>query len=192
MSYQIDSYNFSGKRTLIRVDFNVPQDDQYNISDDTRIRAALPTIRKVMKDGGKAILISHFGRPKSGPESKYSLKHLVAHVSQLLETDVKFALDCIGEEARNVVDSLKNGEVAMLENLRFHKEEESGDEFFAGQLAENGDVYVNEAFGTAHRAHASTAIIARFFPTDKLGRSTQHRPCIEFQRKTGYCHHRWE
>lgn len=168
MSYQIDSYNFSGKRTLIRVDFNVPQDDQYKITDDTRIRAALPTIRKVMKDGGKAILMSHFGRPKSGPESKYSLQHLVAHVSQLLETDVKFAIDCIGEEARHVVDSLKNGEVAMLENLRFHKEEEAGDEFFAGQLAENGDVYVNDAFGTAHRAHASTAIIARFFPTDKL------------------------
>ncbi len=168
MSYQIDSYNFNGKRTLIRVDFNVPQDDQYNISDDTRIRAAVKTIRKVMDDGGKAILMSHFGRPKSGPESRYSMQHLVVHVSKLLGTDVKFATDCIGEEASKVVDSLKNGEVAMLENLRFHKEEESGDEFFAGQLAENGDVYVNDAFGTAHRAHASTAIIARFFPTDKL------------------------
>ncbi len=168
MPYQIDSYNFSGKRTLIRVDFNVPLDDQFNITDDTRIRVAVKTIHKVMKDGGKVVLMSHLGRPKGGPEAKFSLQHLVKHTSELLGVDVKFAEDCIGEKATAVVDSLKNGEVAMLENLRFYKEEEAGDEFFAGQLAENGDVYVNDAFGTAHRAHASTAIIAKFFPTDKI------------------------
>ncbi len=168
MSYQIDSYNFNGKRTLIRVDFNVPLDDQFNITDDTRIKAAIKTIRKVMNDGGRVVLMSHLGRPKRGPEAKFSLSHLVKHTSELLGVEIKFAEDCIGEKATKVVDSLKNGEVAMLENLRFHKEEEAGDEFFAGQLAENGDVYVNDAFGTAHRAHASTAIIAKFFPTDKL------------------------
>lgn len=168
MNYQIDQYNFAGKRALVRVDFNVPLDEHFNITDDTRIRAALKTIRKITSDGGKAILMSHLGRPKGGPESKYSLKHLVAHTSKLLGTEVKFAEDCIGEKARVVVDSLKNGEVALLENLRFYKEEEAGDEFFAGQLAENGDVYVNDAFGTAHRAHASTAVIAKFFPTDRL------------------------
>ncbi len=168
MSYQIDSYNFSGKRTLIRVDFNVPLDDQFNITDDTRIKAAIKTILKVMNDGGRVVLMSHLGRPKGGPEAKYSLKHLVKHTSELLGVEVKFAEDCIGEKATAVVNSLKDGEVAMLENLRFYKEEEAGDEFFAGQLAENGDVYVNDAFGTAHRAHASTAIIAKFFPTDKL------------------------
>jgi phosphoglycerate kinase len=168
MSYQLDSYNFKGKRTLIRVDFNVPLDDKFQITDDTRIRAALKTIRKVMNDGGRVVLMSHLGRPKGGPEAKYSLKHIVAHTSSLLGVDVKFAEDCVGEKARAVVDSLKDGEVCMLENLRFYKEEEGGDEFFAGQLAENGDVYVNDAFGTAHRAHASTAVIAKFFPTDKL------------------------
>lgn len=168
MGYQIDQYNFSGKRALVRVDFNVPLDDQQNITDDTRIRAAVKTIKKIMSDGGKAILMSHLGRPKSGPEEKYSLKHLVARTSELLGTSVRFATDCIGPKATDVVDSLKNGEVALLENLRFYKEEEAGDEFFAGQLAEHGDVYVNDAFGTAHRAHASTAVIAKFFPTDKL------------------------
>jgi phosphoglycerate kinase len=168
MNYQLDSYNFSGKRALVRVDFNVPLDEQFNITDDTRIRAALKTVRKIVADGGKAILMSHLGRPKGGPENKYSLQHLVAHTSQLLGMPVHFATDCVGDKAKAVVDGMKNGEVALLENLRFYKEEEGGDEFFAGQLAELGDVYVNDAFGTAHRAHASTAVIARFFPTDKL------------------------
>jgi phosphoglycerate kinase len=168
MIYQIDQYNFAGKRALVRVDFNVPLDENLHITDDTRIRAALKTILKITGDGGKAILMSHLGRPKGGPEAKYSLKHLLAHASKLLGTEVKFAEDCIGEKAKAIIDSMKNGDVAMLENLRFYKEEEAGDEFFAGQLAENGDVYVNDAFGTAHRAHASTAVIARFFPTDRL------------------------
>ncbi len=168
MQYQIDSYNFKGKRTLIRVDFNVPLDENFHITDDTRIKAAVKTIHKVMNDGGKVILMSHLGRPKGGPEDKYSLQHIVQRTSELLGANVKFAEDCIGPKAKEVVDGLKEGEVALLENLRFHKEEEAGDEFFAGQLAENGDVYINDAFGTAHRAHASTAVIARFFPTDKL------------------------
>ncbi|MFN0032039.1 MAG: phosphoglycerate kinase [Flavobacteriales bacterium] len=168
MNYQIDSYNFHGKRALVRVDFNVPMDDNFNITDDTRIRAALKSIRKIINDGGRVVLMSHLGRPKGGPEEKFSLKHLVHHTSTLLGAEVKFAIDCIGDNASTVVNSLQNGEVALLENLRFYKEEEAGDEFFAGQLAENGDVYVNDAFGTAHRAHASTAVIAKFFPTDKL------------------------
>ncbi len=168
MTYQIDHYDFSGKRTLIRVDFNVPLDEHLNITDDTRIRAAVKTIKKITSDGGKAILMSHLGRPKGGPEDKFSLKHIVKRTSELLGTDVKFASDCVGEQAKSVVNAMKNGDVVMLENLRFYKEEEAGDEFFAGQLAENGDVYVNDAFGTAHRAHASTAVIAKFFPTDKL------------------------
>lgn len=168
MAYQIDNYNFKGKRTLIRVDFNVPLDAQFNITDDTRIRAALKTIRKVMNDGGRVVLMSHLGRPKGGPEDKYSLRHIVKHTADLLGKEVHFASDCIGQAASDVVNQLKDGEVAILENLRFHKEEEAGDEFFAGQIAENGDVYINDAFGTAHRAHASTAVIAKFFPTDKL------------------------
>lgn len=168
MNYQIDSYPFTGKRVLVRVDFNVPLDERFQITDDTRIRAALKTIRKIMAGGGRVVLMSHLGRPKGGPEPTYSLIHLVPHLSQLLGTPVLFATDCIGSAAKQVVDSLQNGQVALLENLRFYKEEEAGDEFFAGQLAENGDVYVNDAFGTAHRAHASTAVIAKFFPTDKL------------------------
>lgn len=168
MAYLIDNYNFKGKRVLIRVDFNVPLDENFNITDDTRIKAALKTINKVTADGGKAILMSHLGRPKSGPEDKFSLKHLVKHTSSLLGKEVRFAEDCIGDKAASLVNTMKDGDVAMLENLRFYKEEEAGDEFFAGQLAENGDAYINDAFGTAHRAHASTAIIAKFFPTDKL------------------------
>lgn len=168
MAYQIDARNFSGKRVLIRVDFNVPLDDSMNVTDDTRIRAAAKTILKVSNDGGKAILMSHLGRPKSGPEDKFSLKHIVAKVSEVLGRPVAFAEDCIGEKALAVVDQMQNGDIVLLENLRFYKEEEKGDEFFAGQIAELGDVYINDAFGTAHRAHASTAIIARFFPTDKL------------------------
>lgn len=168
MSYQIESFDFTGKRVLVRVDFNVPLNDQLLVADDTRIRAALKTIRKIADGGGKVILMSHLGRPKGGPEAKYSMKHVLPGLSELLGQHVLFADDCIGARVSKVVDSMKNGDVALLENLRFYKEEEGGDEFFAGQIAENGDVYVNDAFGTAHRAHASTAVIASFFPTDKL------------------------
>jgi phosphoglycerate kinase len=168
MSYQIDSYSFQGKRVLIRVDFNVPLNDELQVTDDTRIRAALKTIHKVAQAGGKVILMSHLGRPKGGPEAKYSMQHVLARLSELLGKPVAFAEDCIGQKVSTAVDAMKEGDVLLLENLRFYKEEEGGDEFFAGQLAENGDVYINDAFGTAHRAHASTAVIARFFPTDKL------------------------
>jgi len=168
MSYQIESFDFTGKRVLVRVDFNVPLNDQLMVTDDTRIRAALKTIRKIADGGGKVILMSHLGRPKGGPEAKHSMKHVLPRLSELLGQHVLFADDCIGARVSKVVDSMKNGDVALLENLRFYKEEEGGDEFFAGQIAENGDVYVNDAFGTAHRAHASTAVIASFFPTDKL------------------------
>jgi phosphoglycerate kinase len=155
--------NFKGKKALIRVDFNVPLDKEYNITDDTRIRAALPTVKKILSDGGSVILMSHLGRPKDGPTEKYSLKHLINHLSKLLGTDVQFANDCIGEEAYQKAQALKPGQVLLLENLRFYKEEEKGDEAFAEKLSKLGDVYVNDAFGTAHRAHASTAVIAKFF-----------------------------
>ena len=155
--------NFSGKKALIRVDFNVPLDKEYNITDDTRMRATIPTIKKILSDGGSVILMSHLGRPKEGPTEKYSLKHLVKHLRELLGTDVQFANDCIGEEAVQKAAALKPGEVLLLENLRFYKQEEKGDKEFAEKLAKLGDVYVNDAFGTAHRAHASTAIIAQFF-----------------------------
>lgn len=168
MAYQLDSRNFSGKRVLVRVDFNVPLNEKFEVTDDTRIRAAAKTIQKIIADGGKAILMSHLGRPKGGPEDKFSLRHIIPSVRSVLNVPVHFAEDCIGEKAASAVAGLKDGEVLLLENLRFYKEEEGGDEFFAGQLAENGDVYVNDAFGTAHRAHASTAVIARFFPTDRL------------------------
>lgn len=161
--------NFKGKKALIRVDFNVPLDKEFNITDDTRIRAALPTIKKILADGGSVILMSHLGRPKEGPTEKYSLKHLVKHLSNLLGTDVQFANDCIGEEAYQKAQALKPGELLLLENLRFYKEEEKGDEAFAEKLSKLGDVYVNDAFGTAHRAHASTAVIAKFFsPENKM------------------------
>ena len=160
------SYDFKNKKALIRVDFNVPLDDKFNITDDTRMKAAVPTIKKILKDGGSVILMSHLGRPKDGPTDKYSLKHLVKHLSELLGTDVQFANDCIGEEAVNKAKNLKPGEVLLLENLRFYKQEEKGDEEFAKKLASLGDVYVNDAFGTAHRAHASTAVIAKFFASE--------------------------
>jgi phosphoglycerate kinase len=153
---------------LVRVDFNVPLNEAMQITDDTRMRAAVKTIQRISQDGGKVILMSHLGRPKSGPEDCFSLRHLVVHLSELIGRPVGFAEDCIGEKAATAVNGMAEGDVLLLENLRFYKEEEAGDEFFAGQLAENGDVYVNDAFGTAHRAHASTAVIARFFPTDKL------------------------
>lgn len=158
------NYNFGGKKALIRVDFNVPLNDKFEITDDTRIRAAVPTIQKILKDGGSVILMSHLGRPKDGPTNKYSLKHLVNHLQELLKTNVLFADDCIGEDAKQKASALKPGEVLLLENLRFYKEEEKGDKEFAKKLAALGDVYVNDAFGTAHRAHASTAIIADDFP----------------------------
>lgn len=163
----IDQINFAGKRALIRVDFNVPLDENFNITDDNRMTAALPTIKKILKDGGAVILMSHLGRPKDGPTDKYSLKHLIPHLSDLLGQQVEFANDCIGEEAVEKAQKLSKGEVLLLENLRFYKEEEKGDVEFAKKLAALGDVYVNDAFGTAHRAHASTAVIAQFFPNAK-------------------------
>jgi phosphoglycerate kinase len=163
----IDFLNFSGKRALIRVDFNVPLDEQFNITDDNRMVGAVPTIEKILKDGGSVILMSHLGRPKDGPDDKYSLRHIVKHLAILLNRDVQFASDCIGDDALAKSKGLKPGEVLLLENLRFYKEEEKGDEDFAQKLAQLGDVYVNDAFGTAHRAHASTAIIAKFFPDAK-------------------------
>jgi phosphoglycerate kinase len=163
----IDFLNFSGKKALIRVDFNVPFDDQFNITDDNRMVGAVPTIEKILKDGGSVILMSHLGRPKDGPNDKYSLRHIVKYLAILLNRDVQFASDCVGEEAITKAKNLKSGEVLLLENLRFYAEEEKGDEAFAEKLAQLGDVYVNDAFGTAHRAHASTAIIAKFFPAAK-------------------------
>ncbi|MES2591053.1 MAG: phosphoglycerate kinase [Bacteroidota bacterium] len=164
----VDNYNFKGKKALIRVDFNVPLDKAFTITDDTRIRAAIPTIEKVLADGGAVILMSHLGRPKDVPEDKYSLKHIVDHVSKLLNKPVKFAADCIGADAKSLAKQLKPGEVLLLENLRFYKQETAGTETFAQELASMADVYVNDAFGTAHRAHASTTIIAKFFPNDKV------------------------
>lgn len=164
----IDNFNFANKRALIRVDFNVPLDKAtFAVTDDTRIRAAIPTITKIIKDGGSVILMSHLGRPKEGPADKYSLKHTLATVSKLSGIQVKFADDCIGESAKSMAAGLKAGEILLLENLRFYKEEEKGDETFAQKLASLGDFYVNDAFGTAHRAHASTAVIAKFFPQSK-------------------------
>jgi len=162
------SYNFKGHKVLIRVDFNVPLNDQFAITDDTRITAAMPTIIKVLSDGGSVILMSHLGRPKEGASEKYSLKHLLGHLRELLpNVEIHFANDCIGEEAVKKSAALKPGEVLLLENLRFYKEEEKGDNAFAEKLSNLGDLYVNDAFGTAHRAHASTAVIADFFTTDK-------------------------
>ncbi|MBD1392478.1 phosphoglycerate kinase [Mucilaginibacter glaciei] len=164
----IDQISFNGKRALVRVDFNVPLDDDFNITDDNRMTAALPTIKKILKDGGAVILMSHLGRPKDGPTDKYSLKHVVKHLSDLLGQQVEFADDCIGEQALEKSKALGKGEVLLLENLRFYKEEEKGDKDFAEKLSKLGDIYVNDAFGTAHRAHASTAVIAQFFPEAKF------------------------
>lgn len=159
----IDHHNFANQKALIRVDFNVPLDAEYNVTDPTRLKAAIPTVQKILKDGGCVILMSHLGRPKEGPAEKYSLKHVIPSLKQLLGEDVKFAADCRGDVAKNAAASLKPGEVLLLENLRFYKEEEKGNENFAQELAALGDVYVNDAFGTAHRAHASTAVIAKNF-----------------------------
>ncbi len=163
----LDSYNFAGKRALIRVDFNVPLNDKFEITDDNRLRAALPTIKKILADGGSVVLMSHLGRPKSGPEERFSLKHVVPYLSEHLGVDVQFADDCIGEDALQKSAGLKPGDVLLLENLRFYNEEKKGDVEFAKKLAAHGDVWANDAFGTAHRAHASTAVIAQFFD-DKI------------------------
>lgn len=162
----VNNINFSGKKALIRVDFNVPLDENFNVTDANRIEAAKSTIDKILNDGGSVILMSHLGRPKE-KEDKYSLKHIVKKVSEVLGKPVQFADDCIGNEAIEKAKKLKSGEVLLLENLRYYKEEEAGDEEFSKKLASLGDVYVNDAFGTAHRAHASTTIIAQFFPNDK-------------------------
>ena len=165
----IDSIDFNGKRALIRVDFNVPLNSDFEITDDTRIRAAVPTIKKILKDGGSVVLMSHLGRPKTGPEEKFSLKHLVKDLSGRFDTQVKFAEDCIGANASELSASLQPGEILLLENLRFYGEETKGDAEFAKKLSIHGDIYVNDAFGTAHRAHASTSIVAQYFATKVSG-----------------------
>lgn len=168
---EFSNFNFSGHKALVRVDFNVPLDENFKITDDNRMRATIPTIKKILADGGAVILMSHLGRPKDGPTDKFSLKHLVKHLHALLsgaeglggDTKVFFADDCIGSQAGLTASMLRPGEVLLLENLRFYEEEEKGDEGFAEKLSKLGDVYINDAFGTAHRAHASTAVIAKFF-----------------------------
>ena len=165
----INSYDFKGKRALIRVDFNVPRNKETNnVTDNTRICAAAPTIKHVLDNGGSVVLMSHLGRPKIGNESHFSLENIVKEVSDVLGVDIKFGGDCIGSKALEMSQNLKAGEVMLLENLRFYKQETTGTESFAEQLSKHGDVYINDAFGTAHRAHASTTIIARFFPNDKM------------------------
>lgn len=165
---KFSDHDFKNEKALVRVDFNVPLDEQLNITDDSRMKAAIPTIQKILNNGGSAILMSHFGRPKGGPEGRFSLKHLLSHLKELLPgTKVLFADDCIGSDAQKKAKELNPGEVLLLENLRFYKEEEKGDVAFAEKLSKLGDVYVNDAFGTAHRAHASTAVIAKFFPGGK-------------------------
>jgi len=165
----IDQINFNGKRALIRVDFNVPLNDQFEITDDTRIKAAEPTINKILDEGGSVVLMSHLGRPKNGPEDQFSLKHLVKELSKRFGTEVKFSEDCIGDRSQELSTNLNPGEILLLENLRFYKEETKGDAEFAKKLAAHGDIYINDAFGTAHRAHASTSIIAQYFDTKGSG-----------------------
>lgn len=164
----VEHLNFSGKKALLRVDFNVPLNSELKVTDPTRIKAAVPTIKKILGDGGSVILMSHLGRPKDGPVDKYSLRHTLSALEDLLLLNVKFADDCIGQSATDLAAGLQPGEVLLLENLRFYKQEEKGDEDFARKLSSYGDVYVNDAFGTAHRAHASTAIIAKFFKGKSL------------------------
>lgn len=162
----IQDIDFKDKKALIRVDFNVPLDENFNVTDTTRIKAAKPTIIKILEDGGAVVLMSHLGRPK-GVEDKFSLRHIVKTVSEIIGVQVKFVDNCVGEEVEAAANELKNGEILLLENLRFHSEEKAGDVAFAEQLSKLGDVYVNDAFGTAHRAHASTTIVAQFFPEAK-------------------------
>lgn len=163
----VANFNFAGKKALVRVDFNVPLNERFEITDDTRIKATIPTIQKILKDGGSVVLMSHLGRPKDGPTEKYSLQHLVTPLSLVFGVKVKFASDCISDEAVEMANELQAGEILLVENLRFYKEEEKGDVDFAKKLARLGNVWVNDAFGTAHRAHASTAVIGQFF-TDKV------------------------
>ena len=163
----IDNFNFAGKKALIRVDFNVPLDENFKVTDNTRIEAAKPTIEKVLKDGGTVVLMSHLGRPKGERNDKYSLRHIVGEVEKVLGKKVIFVDECVGAKAEKAVAEAPAGSVVLLENLRFHKEEEKGDEGFSKELAKLGDIYVNDAFGTAHRAHASTTIVAKFFPQNK-------------------------
>ncbi len=162
----IDDFSFADKKALIRVDFNVPLNENFEVTDQTRLKAAVPTILKILADGGNPILMSHLGRPKGGPEDRYSLRHVIPALSDLLATNVKFANDCVGDVAVEMAAGLEEGDVLLLENVRFYSEEEKGDEGFAKKLARLGDIYVNDAFGTAHRAHASTTIVAKHF-TDK-------------------------
>jgi phosphoglycerate kinase len=163
----IDQFSFKGLRALIRVDYNVPLNDAFEITDATRIIATIPSVQKILNDGGSVVLMSHLGRPKNGPEDKFSMRHLLPKLEEVFGQEVKFASDCIGEEANELSASLKAGEILLLENLRFYKEESAGDKGFAEKLSKHGDFYVNDAFGAAHRAHASTAIIAQFFPSKK-------------------------
>ena len=163
----VDNFNFKDEKVLIRVDFNVPLDSNFNITDDSRITAAIPTIKKILNDGGSCILMSHLGRPKEGPADKYSLKHIVSRIEQLSGSKVLFADDCIGAKATELSANLQAGEILLLENLRFYQNEEKGDVEFAEKLSKYGSFYVNDAFGTAHRAHASTAVIAQFFSGKK-------------------------
>jgi len=165
----IDNYNFSNKKAIVRVDFNVPLDKvTLEVTDNTRITAAIPTIKKILNDGGSVVLISHLGRPSGGYEDKFSLKHIVSVVESALGQQIIFAGDCIGKSAFEITSNAKPGDVILLENLRFYKQETSGDDTFTKQLAKHGDVYVNDAFGTAHRAHASTTVLAKYFPNDKM------------------------
>ncbi len=164
----IKDFDFKGKKAIVRVDFNVPLDGNFNITDDSRIKAAIPTIEKILKDGGSVIVMSHMGRPKEGNKEKYSLRHIVKHLGKLLNREIKFADDCIGDPAFEMAKSLTPGDVLLLENLRYYKEETKGDRDFAKKLASLGDVFVNDAFGAAHRAHASTTIIAEFFSKNKM------------------------
>lgn len=163
----INDLNFKDKKALVRVDFNVPQDDQLKVTDNTRIVAVKPTVEKILNDGGSVILITHLGRPKGEVKDEFSLKYIVGEVSSVLGQEVKFVDECIGEKAEQAAADLKPGEILLLENVRFHNEEEKGDAAFAEKLAKLGDAYVNDAFGTAHRAHASTAVIAQYFPSTK-------------------------
>ena len=163
----LDDFNFKNKKALVRVDFNVPLDEDFNVTDSNRIEAAKPTIIKILEDGGSAVLMSHLGRPKGERNSALSLSHICDKVSEVIGVQVKFVDDCVGEKVESAVAELENGEVLLLENLRFYGEEEKGDKLFAEQLSHLGDIYVNDAFGTAHRAHASTTIVAGFFPHKK-------------------------
>ena len=164
----IDSLSFSGLKAIVRVDFNVPLDSNFKVTDDTRLRGAIPTIKKIVADGGIVILMSHLGRPKNGPENKFSLQHILKHLSNLLNQDIKFVDYCIGEKVDVAIDRLSEGDILLLENLRFYPEEKNGDIDFARKLANHADIYVNDAFGTAHREHASTAVIAQFFENKKV------------------------